>query len=165
MADLRANSIADYANTGPVSLEYGATFPAGQGLDFSASEGSGATSSIFDDYEVGTFTPTSSNITYSSATGRYVKIGKEVFCGLSLTFPATADTNTADVNNLPYPIGPALSDRGGISMGFTTNTAFFSLLGTASSAIALFRSPSGGSLTNANLSGTVSYFRFSYTIA
>ena len=32
-------------------------FPDTQGIDFSASEGSGASSSILDDYEEGTFTP------------------------------------------------------------------------------------------------------------
>ena len=50
-------------------------FPNGQGIDFSASEGSDASSSVLDDYEEGTWTPNVSTGAVS-LTGTYVKVGK-----------------------------------------------------------------------------------------
>jgi len=52
-------------------------FPNGQGIDFSASQGGGASSSILDDYEEGTWTPNVSTGSLS-VTGTYVKVGKLV---------------------------------------------------------------------------------------
>ena len=57
-------------------------FNAGYGLDFSAtadSSGSGQ-AELFDDYEEGSWTPTvsSSNASFSSMTGKYVKVGRMV---------------------------------------------------------------------------------------
>ena len=49
----------------------------GSGIDFSASEGGGASSSILDDYEEGTWTPNVSTGSLS-VTGTYVKVGKLV---------------------------------------------------------------------------------------
>jgi hypothetical protein len=50
----------------------------GAGIDFSASEGGGASSSILDDYEEGTWTPdvTSGTVTYNQAT--YTRVGNLV---------------------------------------------------------------------------------------
>ena len=57
----------------------------GAGIDFSASEGGGATSSILDDYEEGTWTPvyasrgaTPITVTYDQQGGSYVKVGNMV---------------------------------------------------------------------------------------
>jgi len=51
----------------------------GYGIDFSATEGSGASSSILDDYEEGTWTPVfssgGSSFAYAVQEGRYTKIG------------------------------------------------------------------------------------------
>ena len=57
------------------------TFSDGSGIDFSASAGSGASSSILDDYEEGTWTPVlvgGTTTTYTSQIGRYTKIGQLV---------------------------------------------------------------------------------------
>ena len=54
----------------------------GKGIDFSASEGSGASSSVLDDYEEGTWTALfnipSGSVTYHSSSGVYTKIGRMV---------------------------------------------------------------------------------------
>jgi len=60
-------------------------FPSGQGIDFSATSGTG-TSELFDDYEEGTWTPTYTtdgtdfdSVTYDGVTsGNYTKIGNLV---------------------------------------------------------------------------------------
>lgn len=55
----------------------------GKGIDFSATSGTG-TSELLADYEEGTWTPTisfsggSAGITYSSQSGRYTRIGRQV---------------------------------------------------------------------------------------
>jgi len=64
------------------------SFSNGNGIDFSASEGSGASSSILDDYEEGSWTPALnarttdfSSVTYNTTytVGLYRKIGKVVY--------------------------------------------------------------------------------------
>ena len=61
----------------------------GQGIDFSAtSDASGKTSELLSDYEEGTFTPgfgrtsTQPSKSFYSQTGRYIKIGKLVYCSV-----------------------------------------------------------------------------------
>ena len=62
-------------------------FPNGQGIDFSASEGSGAAASVLDDYEEGSWTPVIRNGSSPSSTeaqsynsnGYYTKVGNLVW--------------------------------------------------------------------------------------
>ena len=57
-------------------------FPNGKGINFGASAGSNASSSILDDYEEGSWTPnirnTGTTATWNNQTGTYVKIGQQV---------------------------------------------------------------------------------------
>lgn len=87
------------------------SFSDGNGIDFSASAGSGASSSILDDYEQGTWTAsltaTTTNPTTSSVgntTGYYVKIGDIVnfsyYSGL-VAF-TSAGSGTATLSGLPF---------------------------------------------------------------
>jgi hypothetical protein len=74
----------------------------GTGIDFSASAGGGATSSLLDDYEEGTWTPTDASgagLTLTvGATPRYVKIGRLVFFNVEvITYPSTANGSGASV--------------------------------------------------------------------
>jgi len=115
---LQADTIVNEAGTGAPYATYGISFPAGQGLDFSASEGSGATSSILDDYEEGTWTP-EFNATYSggvTATGVYTKNGDEVTAYCKITASGTtADAVALRVSGLPYAIKSTCF--GGCSIG------------------------------------------------
>ena len=115
------------ANTGTLVDTSGATFTGaiamgannisfsnGNGIDFSASEGSGATSSILVDYEEGTWTPTynasgaSPTVTYSIRVGRYVKIGTTVTVWWQLRASAyTAGSGSLQVTGLPFPASSA----------------------------------------------------------
>jgi hypothetical protein len=88
----------------------------GQGIDFSATPGTG-TSELLADYEEGTWTPTlttngfSGGVTLSSATGTYTKIGRQVTvqCNLSLSgFAYQLSTNV--INGLPFT--PAARNAG-----------------------------------------------------
>ena len=73
----------------------------GAGIDFSATPGTG-TSELLADYERGTWTPTGNNITYTAASGTYVKVGALVTLYYSVTFPVTVDVNQARLGGLPY---------------------------------------------------------------
>lgn len=79
---------------------------AGNGIDFSATSGTG-TSELLDDYEEGTFSPTiTSGITgvgYATQNGSYTKIGRLVTFSLRLELNAgTAAAAILRIGNLPF---------------------------------------------------------------
>lgn len=91
-------------------------FPSGQGIDFSATSGTG-TSELFDDYEEGTWTPTvsanSGTITSYSATGKYTKIGRLVNLSFSITITNNGTGSSAlFVANLPFTAASATTEGG-----------------------------------------------------
>ena len=76
-------------------------FPDGKGINFGATAGSGASSSIFDDYEEGTFTPTLSGGT-SDTDMYYTKIGRVVHISGSLAFSSISGSGNMVIGGLPY---------------------------------------------------------------
>lgn len=83
----------------------------GKGMDFGASSGSNSTSTILDDYEEGTFTPTlegsTSNptVTYVTANtgGKYVKIGRIVYVTYEVRTSAISGGGGAvRIGGMPY---------------------------------------------------------------
>jgi hypothetical protein len=77
----------------------------GQGIDFSATPGTG-TSELLDDYEIGTWTPTlagaGSAATLSTAIGRYTKVGNTVTVWATLVCSAAPTGVNVSVRDLPY---------------------------------------------------------------
>jgi len=80
----------------------------GQGVDFSATPGTG-TSELLADYEEGTWTPvltgdtSSTGITYAAQTGRYVKIGNLVTVDLVITLATkTLIVGSVIITGVPY---------------------------------------------------------------
>ena len=83
----------------------GLKFPNTKGIDFSASAGSNATSSLFDDYEEGTWTPSfSAGETLSIYSARYTKIGRLVTanCYIYNFSDLSGNTNSFNIEGLPY---------------------------------------------------------------
>jgi len=87
----------------------------GNGIDFSATEGSAAASSILDDFEEGSFTPIFSgarpgggDVTVNTQLGRYTKVGNIVHISLVLGVNgSTVDANNSaevTITGLPYTI-------------------------------------------------------------
>ena len=93
--------------TGNVSISDGDLVigTSGHGIDFSATSGTG-TSELFDDYEVGTFTVT--NVSMSAVsdayTGRYTKIGNQVFISISQTGGTVSFSAGNAIKGLPFTI-------------------------------------------------------------
>jgi hypothetical protein len=98
----------------------------GQGIDFSATPGTG-TSELFADYEEGTWTPTISfggasvGITYSFQQGSYTKVGRLVTatCVVNLSAKGSS-TGTAYIEGLPYAANATYYAVGVIRIGAIT---------------------------------------------
>lgn len=94
---------------------------AGKGIDFSSdSHASGMTSELLDDYEEGSWTPEGNNITLSSASGRYTKIGDTVHAFFEIVFPVTADASNAVISGLPFSAGSNF--RNGAALGVAVDS-------------------------------------------
>jgi hypothetical protein len=75
----------------------------GLGIDFSASEGGGASSSVLDDYEEGTWTPTAASGTLSVTRANYTKIGRQVNLNCTVKFTtASSSSNSFVLGGLPF---------------------------------------------------------------
>ena len=85
---------------------------AGYGIGFGASAGSGATNTLLDDYEEGTFTPQAyyqnttdqGNTTDNTTIGQYVKIGATVTVWIKLNWTITGSpaVDNVGIKNLPF---------------------------------------------------------------
>ena len=95
----------------------------GNGIDFSAVEnttsGTSVSSSILDDYEEGSWTPTCTGA-LSVAGARYVKIGNYVNLSFYITsINPTADDNVFKITGLPYAVKTSGGYYVGGSIGYT----------------------------------------------
>ena len=94
----------------------------GTGIDFSASAGGGASSSLLDDYEEGTWTPSLKFdgadilMTYGTQTGHYTKIGNLVHIQLRITL-TNKGTSTGNATIAGLPFTPQLNN-GGLAYGY-----------------------------------------------
>ena len=98
------------------------TFSNGNGIDFSATAGSGASSSILHDYELGTFTlqmfdaSSGGNASSTTGSGYYTKIGRQV----SITVGAVNNVSTSgltDTNSVYLSLPFTASNPSGRSAG------------------------------------------------
>jgi hypothetical protein len=83
-------------------MQRNVSFTAGNGIDFSATSGTG-TSELFDDYEEGTWTPSiGGDATYTTQTGRYTKVGRVVyfFCDITINIKGTGSASA--ISGLPF---------------------------------------------------------------
>lgn len=110
----------------------------------------------------GSWTPidaSGAGLVFAVATGHSIKIGKQVFVSVDVTYPVTINGAVASIGGLPYTTG---SMQHGLTIGFSNYaTVLFFLLGAASTTIVLFDVGGGSNPTNANVSGKT--FRLSGT--
>ena len=81
----------------------------GQGIDFSATPGTG-TSELLNDYEEGTWTPvddSGAGLTFTLEYATYTKVGRLVTLNLRLVFPATASGADVLIGGLPFAAAAA----------------------------------------------------------
>ena len=117
-----------YGDSGDFSIKGNLVVDSGQGIDFSATSGSG-TSELFEDYEEGTWTPTVTSTsgtitTVDNVEGFYTKIGRQVTV---YAHAKTTDNGTGDGNlrfsGLPFtPVSTNMSATGFIGVGYNSSS-------------------------------------------
>lgn len=132
---------------------------AAKGVNFTANTpAAGMTSQLLNWYEEGTWTPvdnSGASLSFSSASGYYTRTGRTVYITGTLTYPATANTNSAELAGLPFTsLAAALA---GMASGFTLRLTTYGsvVLLPVISNTKTFRlyDTSGTQLTNAQASG------------
>jgi len=114
------NTVLSAAPTlsGNVTLSTGNLIVAsGQGIDFSATPGTG-TSELLDDYEEGTWTPIDisvASLTFTTASGTYTKIGNTVTLTMSVVYPSTASSDITNIGGLPFTAASTPGSGGAIT--------------------------------------------------
>lgn len=92
---------------GNIKLTGNVVIANGQGIDFSATAGTG-TSELLADYEEGNFTPTivgtttAGSGTYNAQLGRYTRIGRVVTFQLYVDWSAHTGTGNMEIEGLPF---------------------------------------------------------------
>jgi hypothetical protein len=121
----------------------GASQSAGTGITFPATQSASSDANTLDDYEEGTWTPTftgsvsNPTVTYSTQTGSYTKVGRQVTCtGRVSISSASGGSGQVQVAGLPFA-------NAGAQLGF------FAMQGSTSSV-----------LISAYIDGAVTNFRF-----
>jgi hypothetical protein len=164
-----ANGLVSPTFSGNVTLSDGNLIigTSGKGIDFSATPGTG-TSELLADYEEGTYTPTLGGlsggaITYTTQTGRYTKVGRQV----TLYFFIVVNTNTNTGGNafvsVPFAAGTD-GFVGPLGINVSSNAALTHVGFFTSNAEAYFYTAGGGTLNGSAigngcvLSGSLTYF-------
>ena len=135
----------------------------GSGIDFSATSGTG-TSELFDDYEEGTWTPTTDTGTVSGS-GKYTKIGNRVIAhGLISSFSDRSSANNISVGGLPYSTTDF--QAAGSAAGRRVNVAASSIIVDSSNRLYFYTMSIGNYVilthNDLNSSAAAIYFQIAY---
>jgi len=152
------------SSTGALALYGASTSANGVGITFPATQAASSNANTLDDYEEGSWTPSftlgAGSATLTSASGSYVKIGKQVTVLFNISF-ATATAATIDTitgftfpfaNNTQYGVG-ALREN--------SNTGFmWQLRGNGNTTTAIIRKYDNTGVLSAGdtFVGTLTYF-------
>jgi hypothetical protein len=113
------------------------------------------TSEVLDDYEEGTWTPTldsGTNITYTSRSGRYTKIGNVVYCTAELVVSnSDSDGSNVSVGSLPFT---GNFDEEAVNATLGRYTSF---LGVKATSVTNFRFTGAGVLLMEGSSSLIAY--------
>ncbi len=94
-------------------------FPYLGGITFN---GDTAAANALDDYEEGSWTSlVGGTATYGANSGRYTKIGRQVFATFDLNITTIGTGSTSVITGLPFPVGDAIAE--GVSVNFYSGLA------------------------------------------
>jgi len=100
------NKKLETTSTG-ISVTGNVALPSGNGIDFSATSGTG-TSELLDDYEEGSWTPTigawlsAPTVTYTTQTGQYTKVGRQVTVSFKIVVNTISGGSGAIALTMPF---------------------------------------------------------------
>jgi hypothetical protein len=133
----------------------------GQGIDFSATAGTG-TSELLNDYEEGTWTPADNSgvgLVFTVAYATYTKVGRQVSYVANITYPVNVSAIAASITGFPFSATNAIFGN----VNYTTEPAA-SLMYFSGNATSLFLLVPGVNTTNAQMSGETLLFSGTYFI-
>lgn len=91
--------------------DYTGTKLVGGNMKFPATPIASTDPNVLDDYEEGTWTPINNYVTLTvNQTSIYRKIGSLVYASFDVTFPASANTNLAEILGLPFNVGSGMTE-------------------------------------------------------
>ena len=132
----------------------------GQGIDFSATAGTG-TSELLADYEEGTWTPTiGGNATYLAQEGYYTKVGRIVTIQGKIQINVIGTGSTTTISGLPYAqlsASSASNSGGGVSYFAGIATSVYTLIPYVinGNTTIIFESQTAAGFTSSNYQTTV----------
>ena len=140
---------------------------AAKGVNFTANTpAAGMTSQLLNWYEEGTFTPTDASgagLTFTSATGKYTRIGRQVSVQLAVEYPTTANGSNTAIGGLPFTSANDGRDSCGVVLG---NANILSVANVApnTSVINLFDGANLNNRTNSDYSARTAIINLVYTV-
>jgi hypothetical protein len=162
----------DFANTtsgtyrNPDTLAYASVLQA-KWLTFPANQQGTTEPNTLDDYEEGVWTPTkTAGTAYTSATGRYVKVGNLVTATFIVQFAVESNASSSAMSGFPFSAGGATSESNGLAVGYQSSS--IQVGGTLASTTMTFRQIGTGVGTGATItqmSGAIVTGTMTYTIA
>lgn len=146
-AGLKTDILAPFTANGPISVL------AGQ-LAFPAVQNPSSNANTLDDYEEGTWVPadvSGAGLTITVSRASYVKVGSGIWCDMTVSYPATADTSQARLS-LPVTM-PNISGIGGAFAVYASNitTSVIGELAPAGNYMSFVAVVSGGIFQNNQL--------------
>jgi hypothetical protein len=134
----------------------------GAGITFPATQSASSDANTLDDYEEGTWTPTSGVGTATANSGIYTKIGRQVTVIGTLTFPVQTDANLASITGLPFT--SINSNGSGGTVRFSDFGATFFLYGEPNQSIINIYNTAGASIIYTAMSGKRVDFAMTYFV-
>jgi len=165
---IRMSTSSSLDTTGPTFKSNGnLAFASGKGIDFSATGNAGGMSSeLLDDYEEGSWTPsTSEGAAHTVFGSSYTKIGRQVTATCYINITASSSSSTIRIDGLPFTsIGSSHYAIGSCYTQFTADKhVFFQVSNSATHGYIYTGLGSGVAYNTPNASGgyflmTVTYF-------
>lgn len=159
----------DFANTtsgtyrNPDALAYANVLQA-KWLTFPTTQQASAEPNTLDDYEEGTWTPTKTTGTaYTSASGRYTKVGNLVTATFIVQFAVETNASSSEMSGFPFSASGSASELNGLAVGYQSSS--IQVGGSLSTTTMTFRQIGTGVVTAATItqmsgalvSGTITY--------
>lgn len=114
----------------------------------------------------GAFTPIDSSgagLTFASSSGKYTKIGRQVFVKFTVEYPATADASATAIGGLPFTSSnDGLNNCGPVICN--ANLLTFANVPPNSTLVNLFDGANLNQRTNANFSGKTAIVNLTYMV-
>jgi len=146
-----------YVNSGNVVIG-----TSGKGIDFSATgQANGMTSELLDDYEEGTWTPTSNVGSITTYSAHYVKIGKAVTAQAYIEFPSMSGSSGVQIAGFPYSAGGG-DDIYSCAISSNAN-AGSQIQGQLSNVTLVLKAPNNGGFSVNTMSSKIIVFSIAYT--